>query len=104
MEKGVIDKNGVYWLDYRFNGRRLRKRIGPSKKLAETVMQKIRVQIAEGKYLDVKKEEKKIKFNDFAQIYASTYGEKKRSCANVSSRAPPARSTTMPSRMLVAFA
>jgi len=79
VEKGVIDKNGVYWLDYRFNGRRLRKKIGCSKKLAETVMQKIRVQIAEGKYLDVKKEEKKIKFNDFAQIYADTYGMKKRS-------------------------
>ena len=79
MEKGVIDKNGIYWLDYRFDGRRMRKKIGSSKKLAETVMQKIRVQIAEGKYLDVKKEEKKINFNDFAQIYANTYGEKKRS-------------------------
>ena len=79
MEKGVIDKNGIYWLDYRFDGRRMLKKIGSSKKLAETVMQKIRVQIAEGKYLDVKKEEKKINFNDFAQIYANTYGEKKRS-------------------------
>jgi len=79
VEKGVIDKNGIYWLDYRFNGRRLRKKIGPSKKLAETVMQKIRVQIAEGKYLDVKKEEKKISFNDFAQIYEDSYGKKKRS-------------------------
>ena len=78
VEKGVIEKRGVFWLDYRFEGRRLRTRIGPSKKLAETVMRKIRVQIAEGRYLDIN-EEKKIKFNDFAEIYAENHGKKKRS-------------------------
>ena len=78
VEKGVIEKSGVYWLDYRFNGRRLRKKIGPNKKLAETVMRKIRVQIVEGRYLDIN-DEKKVKFNDFAEVYAENYGKKKRS-------------------------
>ena len=77
-EAGVIEKEGVYWLDYRVNGKRIRTKVGPQKKLAEDVMRKIRVQIAEGKYLDIKKESK-IRFKEFAELYAENYGKKKRS-------------------------
>ena len=67
--KGVLLKNGNYYIDYRLtNGKRRRKKIGQSKKLAETVLSKIKVEIAEGKHLDVVKKDQ-IKFEDFAQEY-----------------------------------
>jgi hypothetical protein len=48
----VFIKQDVYWIDYYVNGQRKRERIGPDKKLAETVLRKRKVEIAEGKYLD----------------------------------------------------
>ena len=30
-EAGVIEKEGVYWLDYRVNGKRIRTKVGPQK-------------------------------------------------------------------------
>ena len=48
----VFKKQGVFWIDYYVNGRRKRERIGPDKRLAETVLKKRQVAIAEGKYLD----------------------------------------------------
>jgi integrase len=48
----VFKKQGAYWIDYYVNGRRKRERIGPDKRLAQTVLQKRKVAIAEGKYLD----------------------------------------------------
>jgi len=66
---GVLFKNGNYYIDYRLpNGKRIREKIGSSKKLAENVLSKRRVEIAEGKYLDIVKKDK-IKFEDFAQEY-----------------------------------
>lgn len=41
-------------------------------------MRKIKVEIAEGKYLDIKKEAK-IRFKEFADLYAENYAKKKRS-------------------------
>jgi integrase len=52
MVMGVFKKQGVYWIDYYVNGRRKRERIGPDKRLAETVHRKRKVEIAEGKFLD----------------------------------------------------
>ncbi len=77
-ENGVILRGDEYWLDYRVNGRRERKKIGPQKKLAEDIMRKIRVEITEGKYLDRKKQEK-MTFKAFAEIYIESYAKKKRS-------------------------
>ena len=48
----VFKKQGVYWIDYYVSGRRKRERIGPDKRLAETVLRKRKVEIAEGKFLD----------------------------------------------------
>jgi hypothetical protein len=50
--QSVFRKQGVYWIDYYVSGQRKRERIGPGKKLAATVLQKRKVEIAEGKYLD----------------------------------------------------
>jgi integrase len=49
---GVFKKQGVFWIDYYINGRRKRERIGPDKRLAETVLKKRKVEIAEGKFLE----------------------------------------------------
>jgi integrase len=40
---GVFKKQGVFWVDYYVNGRRKRERIGPEKRLAETVLRKRKV-------------------------------------------------------------
>lgn len=60
------DKN--YYIDFCANGKRKREHIGASKALAETVLNKRLVEVAEGKYLDIKKENR-IKFEDFANEY-----------------------------------
>src|SRR5512132_3856740 len=48
----VFKKQGVYWIDYYVNGQRKRERIGPDKRLAETVLKKRKVEIAEERFLD----------------------------------------------------
>ncbi len=47
---GVFKKQGVYWIDYYVTGHRKRERIGPYRRLAETVLRKRKVEIAEGKF------------------------------------------------------
>jgi integrase len=64
----VFKKQGVYWIDYYVNGRRKRERIGPDKRLAETVLRKRQVEIAEGKYLD-KRRVPRCPFHELAQRY-----------------------------------
>ena len=49
---------------YEPSGRRIKRCVGPSKKVAEAALKKIEVEIAEGKYLDVKKQDR-TKFEDF---------------------------------------
>ena len=48
----VFKKQGVYWIDYYVSGQRKRERIGPDKRLAETVHRKRKVEIAEGRFLE----------------------------------------------------
>jgi len=69
---GKYLKNGNWFIDYYANGRRKREKIGTSKALAETVLKKRKVEIAEGKFLDIKKEQK-IKFGDFADEYLEVH-------------------------------
>lgn len=72
--KGVTRKGDNYFIDYRVNGKRKREKIGPSKKLAEDVLRKRKVEIAENKFLDVNKEQR-IKFKDFAHTYLETHAK-----------------------------
>jgi integrase len=64
----VFKKQGVYWIDYYVSGRRKRERIGPDKKLAEVVLKKRKVEIAEGKYLD-KRTVPRCSFSELADLY-----------------------------------
>ncbi len=68
----VTRKGEDYYIDYYVYGRRKREKIGPSRALAETVLKKRKVEIAEGKYLDIKRE-KKLRFDDFAIQYLNMY-------------------------------
>lgn len=70
--KGLLKKGEIYCIDYRVNGRRKRRVIGPSKKLAESVLQKIKTEITEGRYLDIQKQEK-VLFKDFAKEFVELY-------------------------------
>lgn len=65
---GIYKKGNNWYVDYYLKGRRKRKKIGPSKKLAEQVLKDIQVKVAKGEYLGVFEEEK-ILFSDFAQRY-----------------------------------
>jgi hypothetical protein len=53
---GVFKKQGVSWIDYYVSDHRKRERIAPDKRLAETVLRKHEVKIAEGKFLDQQKD------------------------------------------------
>jgi integrase len=58
----------VYWIEYYYEGRRRRERIGTNKALAQTVLQKRLVQRAEDRLLDKKKGER-IRFNQLTEWY-----------------------------------
>jgi integrase len=64
----VFKKQGVYWIDYYVNGHRKRERIGPDKRLAETVLRKRKVEIAESRFLE-KKRPVTTTFDELAEAY-----------------------------------
>lgn len=66
----AVYKRGDNWyIDFTFHGQRIREMIGPSRKGAEKVIAKRKAEIAENKFLDVRKEPDPIKFYDFAKEY-----------------------------------
>ena len=65
---GLIKKGESWFIDYRANGRRLREKVGPSKKLAEAVLAKRKLELAENKFLDVRKASRET-FRIFAGRY-----------------------------------
>jgi integrase len=76
----IKNKNGTtsWGIDYRFNGQRIRKVIGSSKKLAEDVLHKRKAEIAEGKHLDIQKN-KEITFSEFSERYIDLHAKHKKS-------------------------
>ncbi len=58
-----------WYIDFNFHGQRIREMIGPSRKGAEKIIAKKKAEIAENKFLDVKKEPKPIKFHEFAKEF-----------------------------------
>ena len=75
---GVFKRNKIYYIDYSCDGRRIKKAISESKKIAEAVLCKRKTEIAEDKYLDIKKN-KKIRFEDFADEYLEIHSKSKKS-------------------------
>jgi len=65
----VYRRGDNWYIDFTFHGQRIREMIGPSRKIARAVIAKRKAEIAEGKFLDIRKEPDPIKFYDFAKEY-----------------------------------
>ena len=78
QRKDHIDKN--WYISYvEPSGKRVKKSVGPSKRTAETVLKKIEVEIAEGRYLNLK-QNGQIKFVDFLEEFYRLYCVNLKSC------------------------
>jgi hypothetical protein len=71
---GIYRKKDDWYIDYYAFGKRKREKIGPSKRLAENVLRKRKVEIAENRYLDIKKN-KKIKFEEFGKTFLELHSK-----------------------------
>jgi len=71
---GIFKKGKNWFIDYYVQGCRKKESIGPSKELAQMVLKKRKVQIAENKFLDVRKQ-KRIHFRDMARLYLESYSK-----------------------------
>jgi integrase len=85
---GIFQKNGDWYIDYYLKGRRKRKKVGKSKKLAIQVLNDVHLKIAKGEFLGIY-EAKKIPFDEYAEQYLnysktnkakSTYNRQDRIC------------------------
>jgi integrase len=65
---GIFQKGKNWYIDYYYKGRRKRKKIGHSKKLALQVLQDVQLKIAKGEYLGIF-DEKKIPFEEYTKQY-----------------------------------
>jgi site-specific recombinase XerD len=68
LKMGIYKRGKTWYLDYYVHGKRKRERVGPNKRLAELAMEKIGVQLAEGRFLDIRKGEK-VTFDEIAQDF-----------------------------------
>ncbi len=64
----VFKKNGAWWIDFYHQGKRIRRKVGPSKKVAEMALADIEVKKAKQEFLGVC-DPKRILFKDFADEY-----------------------------------
>lgn len=65
----VYQRGKNWYIDFTFHGQRIREMIGPSRKGAEKVISKRKGEIAENKFLDVRKESDPVIFHEFAVEY-----------------------------------
>jgi len=71
----AVYKKGENWfIDFWCRGRRYRRKIGPSKRQAELALKKVKVEIAENKFFDVKKQQK-VLFSEMAKEYIGRYAK-----------------------------
>ena len=87
LAMAIYKQDGNFFIDYYANGRRKREKVGSSKKLAELVLKKRKVELAEGKFLDIDRAEK-VKFDDFTYQYLEIHSKSNRAystdCKNAS--------------------
>ncbi len=65
---GIYKKGNSWFIDYYVHGRRKREKVGPNKQFAQLAMEKRKIQIAEGKFLDINKGER-VTFDEIAQDF-----------------------------------
>jgi integrase len=71
---GIYKRGKIWYIDCYAGERRIRERIGPSKRQAEVVLKKRMVQVAENRFLEVEKYEK-IKFEKMTELYLGNYSK-----------------------------
>lgn len=71
---GLFKKQGVWWVDFYANGKRKREKVGTSHKLAQEVLAKRKVEIAEGKFFP-ERHKKSITFSEMADLYWELHGK-----------------------------
>lgn len=64
----IYKKGDNWYIDYYLHGKRIRRKVGHSKKLAEQVLKDIQVKIVKKEFLGIA-EDRKVKFQDFAKRY-----------------------------------
>jgi integrase len=69
-----------YYISYAFRGRRYRRKVGRSKKLAETVLRKVEADIINRKY-DLRLEKKGMTFNQLAGYWLENYSRAQNSAS-----------------------
>ena len=72
--RGIRKRGNVYYISYSLNGKQIQKAISTDIKLAIAVLQKRKVEIAEGKHLDIKKTPK-VKFEYFVDEYLEVHSK-----------------------------
>ena len=72
---GVYKREKIWYIDFYANGRRIRERVGPNKRMAETALKKREVQVAENRFLEIRGKTEKITFTVMAESYLKTYSE-----------------------------
>lgn len=65
---GVFKKQGNWWIDFYHEGKRIRRKVGPSKKVAEMALADIQVKKSKNDFLGVC-EPKKVIFRDYSAEY-----------------------------------
>jgi hypothetical protein len=74
-DDGGFKRQEVYWIDPYVSGHRKCERIGPDKRLAEMVLRKRKVEIAEGTFLE--RHEPIATFEELADAYLKYASENK---------------------------
>lgn len=77
----IYQRGKNWYVDFHFHGQRIRQMIGSSWKGAEKVIAKRKGEIAENKFLDIRKEPEPIKFHEFAKQYLKWSIENKKPSA-----------------------
>ena len=66
---GLVKRNHVWWMSVMYQGRQVRRTTGTTdKRLAESILCKVKVQIAEGRFFETREEQART-FGDMMERY-----------------------------------
>jgi integrase len=68
IEMGIYKRNKIWYIDYYFEGKRIRERVGPRKKLAESILTIRQAEIAQGKF-DIQLLKPSVTFKELSDLY-----------------------------------
>ena len=71
---GIYKREKNWYIDYYAYGKRIREVIGPDRKLAEAVLAKRKIAVAENRFLDIKKKSKTT-FNEICDLYIKLHAK-----------------------------